>query len=128
MVNKFKLMYIYTIITTFIFGLSIIVVPGLWFSLTDLTLQNQYIFGIVGSVWLAFGISSILGLRNPMKFIAVLVLQFIYKVIWIFFVFLPQVIISGPSLISVILLITFFTFIIPDIFIIPWNDIIKKIE
>ena len=128
MVNKFKLMYIYTIITTIIFGLSIIVVPGLWFSLTDLTLQNQYIFGIVGSVWLAFGISSIFGLRNPMKFIAVLVLQFIYKVVWIFLVFLPQVIISGPSLISVILLITFLTFIIPDIFIIPWNDLLKKID
>ena len=124
MADKLKLMYIYTIITTFIFGLSILVMPGLWFSLTDLTVQNQYIFGIVGSVWLAFGISSILGLRNPMKFIAVLVLQLIYKVVWIFLVFLPQFIISGPSIISFILLITFLTFIIPDIFIIPWKDLI----
>ena len=124
MVDKLKLMYIYTIITTIVFGLSILVMPGLWFSLTDLTLQNQYIFGIVGSVWLAFGISSILGLRNPMKFIAVLVLQLIYKVVWIFLVFLPQFIISGPSIISFILLITFLTFIIPDIFIIPWKDLI----
>ena len=126
MADKLKLMYIYTIITTIIFGLSILVMPGLWFSLTDLTVQNQYIFGIVGSVWLAFGISSILGLRNPMKFIAILVLQFIYKVVWIFLVFLPQLIISGPSIISIILFIVFLTFIIPDIFIIPWNDLIKQ--
>ena len=126
MADKLKLMYIYTIITTIIFGLSILVMPGLWFSLTDLTVQNQYIFGIVGSVWLAFGISSILGLRNPMKFIAILVLQFIYKVVWIFLVFLPQLIISGPSIVSIILFITFLTFIIPDIFIIPWNDLIKQ--
>jgi len=126
MADKLKLMYIYTIITTIIFGLSILVMPGLWFSLTDLTVQNQYIFGIVGSVWLAFGISSILGLRNPMKFIAILVLQLIYKVVWIFLVFLPQLIISGPSIISIILFIVFLTFIIPDIFIIPWNDLIKQ--
>ena len=126
MADKLKLMYIYTIITTIIFGLSILVMPGLWFSLTDLTVQNQYIFGIVGSVWLAFGISYILGLRNPMKFIAILVLQFIYKVVWIFLVFLPQLIISGPSIISIILFIVFLTFIIPDIFIIPWNDLIKQ--
>ena len=126
MADKLKLMYIYTIITTIIFGLSILVMPVLWFSLTDLTVQNQYIFGIVGSVWLAFSISSILGLRNPMKFIAILVLQFIYKVVWIFLVFLPQLIISGPSIVSIILFITFLTFIIPDIFIIPWNDLIKQ--
>ena len=126
MADKLKCMFIYTAITTIPFGLSIILMPGLWFNLTDLTTQNQYIFGIVGSVWLAFGISSILGFRNPMKFIAILLLQLIYKVVWIFMIFIPQLFITGPSIISFLLLITFLTFIIPDIFIIPWNNMVKQ--
>ncbi|MHA1669956.1 MAG: hypothetical protein ACTSV5_05185 [Promethearchaeota archaeon] len=50
MTDKLKYMFIYTIFTTIPFGLSIILMPGLWFSLTDLFPQNQYIFGIVGSI------------------------------------------------------------------------------
>ena len=126
MTDKLKCMFIYTAITTIPFGLSIILIPGLWFSLTDLSTQNQYIFGIVGSVWLAFGICSILGLRNPMKFIAILLLQLIYKIVWMFLIFIPQLFFSEPSIISFLLLITFLTFIIPDIFIIPWNNMVKQ--
>jgi hypothetical protein len=126
MTDKLKGMFIYTAITTIPFGLSIILMPGLWFSLTDLSIQNQYIFGIVGSVWLAFGTCAILGLKNPIKFITILLLQLIYKIVWVFLIFIPQLFFSGPSIISLLLLITFLTFIIPDIFIIPWNDLLKK--
>lgn len=43
--------------------------------------QDPIVFGIVGGVYVAFGILSILGLRSPLKFMPVLLLRLFYKVI-----------------------------------------------
>ena len=123
---KLKLMYFYTMVSTIIFGLVVIIAPNLFFTLTDMPIQDQLIFGIVGSVWIAFGISSIFGLKAPMKFVPVLLMQFLYKVIWILGVFLPQTIIGNRGIYSIILLIVFLTYVIPDLLFIPWKEILKK--
>lgn len=44
--------------------------------------QDQVVFGISGAVYFAFGVLSILGIRNPLKWLPILLLQFTYKVTW----------------------------------------------
>ncbi len=42
--------------------------------------------GLIGSVFLAFALISILGLRDPMKFAPLLFMQLLYKSAWLCFV------------------------------------------
>jgi len=75
-----KFMYISTIVIADGFGLKIIFVPNVvQFNIPCDPLTN----GVVGSVFLAFGLLSILGIRSPLKFVPVLLLQLTYKVIWL---------------------------------------------
>lgn len=46
-------------------------------------------FGMTGSIWLAIGIASVLGLRTPQLFRSLFLMQIIYKTIWILTVALP---------------------------------------
>lgn len=51
--------------------------------------QDPAMFGITGSIWLAIGIASMLGLRMPNLFKGIFLVQMIYKSIWIATVALP---------------------------------------
>ncbi len=84
-----KGMYIYTIVVAGLFGLGIIVVPETIKSTFTWPVEEPVAFGIIGSVYLAFGLLSILGLRSPLKFTPVLFLQLCYKSIWFIGVVLP---------------------------------------
>ena len=123
---KLKVLYLYTAITTIISGILVIAAPSLWSAMSDMPTQDKFIFGIVGSVWLAFGISSLLALRNPLKFVPVLLMQFLYKVVWTLGVFLPLVAMGQAPMYAILILIIFLTFIIPDVIVIPWSEILEK--
>jgi hypothetical protein len=51
--------------------------------------QDTIVFGVFDSLYIAFGLVSILGLRAPLKFVPVLLLQLIYKIIWFLGIALP---------------------------------------
>lgn len=57
--------------------------------------QDRLYFGVLGSVWLAIGVLSVFGLRNPLRFAAVFVVQIFYKTIWLAFVLLPLILAGG---------------------------------
>ena len=57
--------------------------------LFDGVAQDGLVFGVTGSVWLAIGLISILGLRNPAPFAGVFLVQIVYKTVWITLVGLP---------------------------------------
>ncbi|MCK7506845.1 MAG: hypothetical protein MZV70_24155 [Desulfobacterales bacterium] len=84
-----KGMYIYTIVVAGLFGLGIIVVPEMIKSKFTWPVEEPVAFGIIGSVYMAFGLLSILGLRSPLKFTPILLLQLCYKTIWFIGVVLP---------------------------------------
>ncbi|HYA13589.1 MAG TPA: hypothetical protein VEF33_04540, partial [Syntrophales bacterium] len=77
-----KGMYIYTVIGAGGFGLGIIVIPGIMQSILCLPTQDPITLGVTGSVYFSFALLSILGLRSPLKFVPVLLLQLSYKVVW----------------------------------------------
>ncbi len=68
---------------------------------------------------------SILGLFDPLKYVPILLLQIIYKALWIFAVFIPNVIVDGAQFYTIFVLIVFIVFIVGDIFAIPFKTVFK---
>ena len=82
-------MYIYTIIGAGGFGLGIIVMPTIMRNIFSWPAQDPIVYGITGSVYLSFGLLSILGLKEPLKYVPILLLQLCYKVVWFIGVIAP---------------------------------------
>ncbi len=126
-----KRMYIYTIVTAGFFGLSIIFVPKVlstMFNMAGMPVPDQdpFFLGITGSVYLSFAFLSILGLRSPLKFTPVLLLQLSYKTIWLIGVILPIFLAGKHPAYAVSLAVLFATYIIGDLIAIPFPYVFAK--
>ena len=77
-----KGMYIYTIVGAGGFGLGVIVMPDVMRSIFGWPTEDPIVFGVTGSVYLAFALLSILGLRSPLKFAPVLLLQLLISILY----------------------------------------------
>ena len=121
-----KGMYILTIIHAGGSGLGIILMPGFIRTLFGWPNQDPIVFGILGSVWVAFGLLSILGLRSPLKFSPLLLLQLTYKVVWFIGVIIP-VLIAGEFPAYALGYVVFFTvYIVGDLIAIPFPYVFAK--
>jgi len=114
-------MYIYTIVGAGGFGLGIITMPDVMRSMFGWPGQDPIVFGVYGSVYLAFGLLSILALRAPLKFVSVLLLQLSYKVVWFIGVFLPILVSGEFPTYAILHVVIFATFIIGDLIAIPFS-------
>jgi hypothetical protein len=121
-----KGMYIYTIVGAGLFGLGIIVIPEVIKTIFTWPVNEPIALGIVGSVYVAFGLSSILGLRSPLKFVPVLLMQLCYKSIWFIGVVLPLLITSHFPNYAIPTVIIFATYIIGDLIAIPFSYVFAK--
>jgi len=121
-----KGMYILTIIHAGGSGLGIILIPSIIRSIFGWPSQDPIVFGICGSVWVAFGLLSILGLRSPLKFSPLLLLQLTYKVVWFIGIILP-VLIAGEIPSYAIGYVVFFTvYIVGNSIAIPFPYVFAK--
>ena len=107
-------------------NLFIVVAPELHKSLFGWAATEPITYGITGSVYLAFGILSIFGLREPLKFSPVLLLQLFYKVIWFIGVVAPLAIGGKFPMYAAVATIIFATFVIGDLIAIPFAYLFKK--
>lgn len=121
-----RLMYAYTIIGAGLFGLGIVVAPNFVISTFGWPLQDSVVLGVVGSVYIAFGLLSILGLRSPLKFVPVLFLQLFYKTVWFLGVALPLVVTGQFPAHGYVFAVIFLSFIIGDLIAIPFSYIFGK--
>jgi len=121
-----KGMYIYTIISVGLLGLGIIVMPEKIKSLLGWPVEEPIVFGIVGSIYLSMGLLSIFGLRSPLKFVSVLLLQLFYKSIWFVGVLLPLIVTNKFPSFAIPMTIIFSTYIIGDLIAIPFSYIFAK--
>jgi hypothetical protein len=124
--NWLKGMYVYTIVMAGGLGLGIILSPEMIKSMFKMPVAEPIALGIVGSVALAFGFLSIFGLRSPLKFVPVLLLQLCYKSIWFIGVILPLLISAQLPSYAIPIAIIFATFIIGDIIAIPFSYVFTK--
>jgi hypothetical protein len=121
-----KGMYIYTIVVAGLFGLGIIVIPEMIKSTFTWPVEEPVAFGIIGSVYLAFGLLSILGLKSPLKFLPVLLLQLCYKSIWFIGVVLPLWTTAHFPSYAIPTVIIFATFIVGDLIAIPFSYVFAE--
>jgi hypothetical protein len=122
---KLKIMYIITIFGVGGFGLMMLIAPSFTIALFSQPAQDLYFYGVAAAVWTTFGLLAILGLRDPIRYMPILLFQFIYKLIWIFGVFLPNLIVNGVRFDTVVLLLIFIFFIVADFLTLPFKELFK---
>ena len=125
-VGWLKFMYIYTIVGGGGLGLGIIVIPSVMRDVFMWPDQDPIFFGITGSVNLSFALVSILGLKSPLKFSPVLLLQLGYKVLWFIGVLIPILIAAKFPTHAILIIVIFATYIIGDLIAIPFSYIFAK--
>jgi hypothetical protein len=121
-----KGMYIYTIVGAGGFGLGIIFIPGVMQTVFGWPNQDPIVFGVTGAVYLSFALLSILGLRSPLKFAPVLLLQLSYKAVWFIGVVLPLLIAGKFPNYGLLPVIIFATYIIGDLIAIPFPYVFAR--
>jgi len=121
-----KFMYIYIIIGGIGAGLGIILIPDIMKSLFRWPIQEPVMFGLVGSVDLGFGMICILGLRSPLKFAPVLLLQLCYKAVFLVAVVLPLLVTAQFPKYAILLAVIYATYVIGDLIAIPFPYIFRK--
>ena len=121
-----KGMYIYTIVVAGLFGLGMIVAPEMIKSKFTWPVEEPVAFGIIGSIYVACGLLSILGLRSPLKFTPILFLQLCYKTIWFIGVVFPLWATGHFPSYAIPTVIIFATFIVGDLIAIPFSYVFAK--
>ncbi|HVP94536.1 MAG TPA: hypothetical protein VMS89_05115 [Methanoregulaceae archaeon] len=121
-----KIMYAYTLIVSGAIGLGYLLMPGTMIKMMGLPPEDPITFGVAGSVFLAFALVSILGLRSPLKFAPVLLLEILYKLIWFIAVAAPLLVLHQFPGYAVIMAVVFATFILGDLIAIPFPVVFAR--
>jgi hypothetical protein len=121
-----KIMYWYTILGAGGFGLAMVVMPENVRSLFGWPTQDPIVYGVTGSVWLAFGLLSILGLKAPLKFVPVLLMQLTYKAVWFIGVVFPLLVSGKFPNYAILLVVIMASYIIGDLIAIPFSYVFSK--
>jgi hypothetical protein len=121
-----KGMYIYTVLGAGGFGAMMIFAPKLVESIFGIPKLDPMIYGVAASIWLAFGIMSLLGLRSPLKFLPILLIQCVYKSIWVIGILLPLTFKGELSNYAPLIIIIMVSYIIGDLIAIPFPVVFKK--
>jgi len=121
-----RVMYIYTIVGAGGFGLGIVIMPQLVKAALRWPADEPIALGIVGSVYLAFGALSVLGLRDPRKFAPVLLLQLCYKSVWFAGVVLPLLVSGRFPDYGFLTAAIFATYIVGDLIAIPFPYLLAR--
>jgi len=121
-----KIMYWYTIIGAGGFGFAIILFPEPVRSLFGWPAQDPIVYGVTGSIWLAFGVLSIFGLRSPLKFVPILLMQLCYKSIWFIGVVFPLVISGHFPSYAILHVVIMASYIVGDLIAIPFPYLFNR--
>jgi hypothetical protein len=121
-----KAMYLYTIVGAGVLGLAMIVAPDFVRSTFGWPDQDPIVFGICGSFYLASGLVSILGLRSPLKFAPILLVQLAYKSVWFIGVILPLLLAGRFPPYAVVYVVIFATYVIGDLIAVPFPYVFAK--
>jgi hypothetical protein len=121
-----KGMYIATIICAGGFGLGTLIMPDVARSIFGWPDQDPIVLGVTGSVNLSFAFLCVLGLRSPLKFSPILLLELSYKLIWFIGVVLPILLRGKFPTYAIMYVVIFATFIIGDLIAIPFSYVFAK--
>jgi len=123
-----KVMYMYTLVVSGGMGLGMILFPDTVQSILRFPPQDPVMLGACGSIFLALGLISLMGLRSPLKFAPVLLLELVYKPIWLVAVALPLFLEGRFPFYVVTMSAVFITFIVGDLIAIPFSHLFRNRE
>jgi len=123
-----KVMYMYTLVVSGGMGLGMILFPDTIQSILRFPPQDPVMLGACGSIFLALGLISLMGLRSPLKFAPVLLLELVYKPIWLVAVALPLFLEGRFPFYVVTMSAVFITFIVGDLIAIPFSHLFRNRE
>jgi hypothetical protein len=123
-----KGMYMYTLVVSGGMGLGMILFPDTIQSILRFPPQDPVMLGACGSIFLALGLISLMGLRSPLKFAPVLLLAVVYKPIWLVAVALPLFLEGRFPFYVVTMAAIFITFIVGDLIAIPFSHLFRNRE
>jgi len=121
-----KAMYIYTIFGAGGFGLGMLFSPGTIQSVLRFSPQDPVVLGLYGSFLLASGLLAIPALRSPLKFAPLLLIQLVYKPIWLAAVVIPLFLRGQFPFHVVFISAVFLSYIIGDLIAIPFSYLFSK--
>ncbi|MDD1672595.1 MAG: hypothetical protein LUO82_06310 [Methanomicrobiales archaeon] len=121
-----KVMYVWTILIAGGFGLGLLTMPEQLRAMFGWPSQDPVLFGIVGCVYVAFGLLAILGLRSPLKFVPLLLLQLCYKLIWYLVIFVPTLMAGRVQMYGWVFAGVFATYIVGNLIAIPFSYVFEK--
>ncbi len=123
---RLRVMYGCTIVVAGSFGLGNLLAPA-WAEKTfSLPPQDPIVFSTAASVYLAFAVLSALGMRAPLKFAPVLLLQLVYKAIWLVGGALPMLVAGTYPDYALLNLGIFIAFIVGDLWALPFGHLFKR--
>lgn len=121
-----KAMYVYTLVMSGGIGLGMVLIPGTIQSVFRFPPQDPVVLGLCGSVFLALGLVSILGFLSPLKFVPLLLIELIYKPVWLVAVALPLFLKGQFPFYVVFISAVLISFIIGDLIAIPFSYVFSK--
>lgn len=121
-----KIMYVCTIIFAGGFGIAILAAPDLLREIFGWPEQDPIVFGVAGSIYLSFACLSAFGLKSPLKFSPILLLQLVYKVAWLIGVIIPLLVTSSFPKYAILYVVVFILFVIGDLIAIPFSYIFNR--
>lgn len=121
-------MYILTILIAGGFGVMILVAPDQAMDILGFPEPEPIMVGIAASVYLAFGLLSILGLMAPLKFCPVLLLQLVYKSVWFLAVILPLIVMGDLPDYAWMTIAIFAVFVIGDLIALPFHYLLDRTQ
>jgi len=121
-----RFMYLYTIVGAGGFGLGIVAAPDTVRAALRWAGGEPVALSITGSVYLAFALLSVLGLRDPLKFAPVLLLQLCYKSIWLAAIVLPMLFGGRLPTYALITAAIFATYVIGDAIAVPFGYLLAR--
>ncbi len=116
-----KILYVYTIVGSGVFGLWMLLAPASVEAAFLMPAQDPFVFGYEASALLAFGVVAAIGLRAPLTFAPVFVLQLVYKSIWLAVVFLPHLARGPVPLYAWLTAVVFVSYVVLDFVAIPFS-------
>jgi hypothetical protein len=121
-----KGMYLYTLLGAGGFGLAMLFFPGFIQSALRFPPQDRAVLGLYGSFLLASGLVAIPALRFPLKFVPLLLVQLVYKPIWLAVVAIPLFLKGHFPLYVVFISAVLVTYIVGDLIAIPFSYLFAK--
>jgi hypothetical protein len=121
-----RVMYVYTAVVAGCFGLASVLTPAQVQSVFNMPAQDPVVFGLNGSIFLSLGLAAVAGLRAPLKYCPILLVELAYKLIWLLGVVLPLALKGEFPMSAVVQVVIFVTFVIGDLVAIPFGYVFAR--